>query len=275
MKKFKASAKRAYRFPEKGFAVGPGLVPSAAIENQYRKEIYELILAIVWESAPLKPTVGGDAKRRQPPPTKPTRGSLTAGAAAFNRQARRMAANFVLRVNQQSRTALGSAFRQMKESLTVPPVDVSHLEPAIVENVNLITNLANDAREKLVQLYKQYGPDQSVLYKELKHMVGSRAKLISVDQNAKIFTALNTDRMTASGLETFIWDHSSAGKTPRPCHLARDGHEFSLKGSAAELYWPDGSDANQAFNGKKGDAGKPGYAIRCRCRMRPKLSLDD
>lgn len=256
MAKFQASKKRVYRPPTKD-KVGQPLIPSAAVEQEYRAEIY----AAVMESLNL-PGYVGDAL---------TVSSLN----ILRRKAYRIASRFAAKVNRHSRTSVWSSLEKLSKAITVGVADVSDLTPQIQTNVELITNLSTAAQEKLTKLYLEHGPDQSKIYPELKEMVGSRAKLISVDQNAKIFTSLNTERMLASGLETFIWDHSSAGKTPRPCHVKRDGKEFLLSGSSAELHNLDGSDANNDDGCKKGDVGKPGYAIHCRCRMRPKLSLDD
>lgn len=256
MAKFQASKKRAYKPPTKD-KVGQPLIPSAAVEQEYRAEIYVLVL----ESLNL-PGYVGDA--------------LTVNSMnILRRKAYRIATKFVDKVKRHSRTSIWSSLEKLSKAVTVGVVDVGDLAPQIRDNVDLITNLSTDAQEKLTKLYVEHGPDQSKIYPELKEMVGNRAKLISVDQNAKIFTSLNSERMDAAGIETFIWDHSSAGKTPRPCHVKRNGKEFLVKGGPAELYNVDGSDANNDDGCKKGDIGKPGYAIQCRCRMRPKVSLDD
>lgn len=255
-KPFRARKTR-QRAPEPTHAVGQSLVPSAAIEEEYRKEIFSAVM----EALQLPGRIG-DAF---------TRTSL----ANLKRRAYRMAAAFTTKVNRHSRTSVWASIEKLGKTLTVGSVDVKDLAEPIRENVSLITNLTNDAQEKLTELYIKHGPDQSKIYPELEEMVGNRAKLISTDQNAKLFTSLNTERMIESGLDTFEWQHSSAGKTPRQCHVDRNGQLYLLKGGSSELYHLDGSNANDDPGCRKGDIGKPGYAINCRCRMKPTSSLDD
>lgn len=246
--------------------IGKALIPSLALELEYYREIYNAVYeAVVGETLPFKPE--GYAEDR-----------LTVNSLkALQRKAYALVARAVTKINRHSAKSTWASIEELaKDNLTVGKVSMEPLlQQQIETNVGLITNLGEEARAKLTALYKEHGPDQATIYKELKHMVGYRSKLIAKDQNAKIFTSLNTSRMLESGLKTFIWDHSSAGKTPRPCHVKRDGHTFLLTGGPAELHFEDGSDANYAFGGKKGDEGKPGYAINCRCRMRPTSSLDD
>lgn len=260
-KPFKARKTRE-RAPKPTTKVGPALIPNYALELEYKKEIYKLIIEAVFPAE----QAANYAEDR-----------LTVSSMKMlKKKAFALAAKFVSKVNTLSHNKMWSVIEELGKELTV---GTAELGPTIREqvqfNVGLITNLAQESQEKLTELFQAHGPDQSKIYKELEEHVGNRAKLIANDQNAKIYTSLNTERMVGSGLLTFIWDHSSAGKTPRPCHVARDGHTFLLKGSPSELYFVDGSDANSAFGGKKGDAGKPGWAINCRCRMRPSVSLDD
>lgn len=259
---FRASKTRE-RKKEPTTIIGPSLVPSFALELEYRKEIYNAILEAVLPTHQRS----GYAEDRL---TVSSMQQLKVKAYAIVTRA-------VKRINKHSAMTTWEAIEKLaQDNLTVGPAPIDNLIRAQIEtNVGLITNLAKESSVKLVELYNTHGVDASKIYPELKEMVGKRAKLIANDQNAKIFTGLNTVRMVNSGLKTFIWDHSSAGKTPRKCHMLRDGHEFLLEGGPEELKFLDGSDANFAFEGKKGDVGKPGYAINCRCRMRPSVSLDD
>lgn len=243
--------------------VGPSLIPSYALELEYRKEIYDAILEAILPTHQRS----GYAEDRL---TVSSMQQLKVKAYAIVTRA-------VKRINKHSAMTTWEAIEKLaQDNLTVGPAPIDNLIRAQIEtNVGLITNLAEESSTKLVELYNTHGVDASKIYPTLKEMVGNRAKLIANDQNAKIFTGLNTVRMVNSGLKTFIWDHSSAGKTPRKCHELRDGHEFLLEGGPEELKFLDGSDANFAFEGKKGDIGKPGYAINCRCRMRPSVSLDE
>ncbi len=84
----------------------------------------------------------------------------------------------------------------------------------------------------------------------------NRIDLIARDQNSKLYSSLNTERMKDNGVEKFRWIHSSAGKTPRPSHVAKDGEIFTL-------------DDPRLWTGPKADQGPPGWAINCRCRAVP------
>lgn len=263
-KPFKASKVR-QRKEEPTFVIGPQLNPSYADQVWYTNEIRALIFDEVARPHFKQHGFTGDKM-------------LSVNFMdVLKKKAYGIAKKMASKVNKHSSRTTWDAIEALgKETLSVglAPVDAL-IQQQIETNVGLITNLAQDTSNKITELYKKYGPDQAKIYPELKEMVGNRAKLIGRDQNAKMFTSLNTTRMLEAGIKTFIWDHSSAGKTPRPCHVDRDGKEFSLDGGPEVLNWPDGTDANGAFGGKKGDAGKPGWAINCRCRMRPKASLDD
>lgn len=89
-----------------------------------------------------------------------------------------------------------------------------------------------------------------------------RARLIARDQTAKVYSALNTDRMRQNGVTHFKWVHSSAGKTPRHTHVEKDGMIFSL-------------DDPRLWEGPAADQGPPGHAINCRCRAVPVLDVDE
>lgn len=253
------------RKPKPTFIIGKQLNPQIGVAIEYQREIHQLILEEVVAPGLRKKGFVGDR-------------ITLAGLDLLRKKAFSIAKKFVSKVNRHSAKTTWDAIEELgKQHLTVglAPAVEGLLAQQVETNVGLITNLAKETSDKITALYTKYGPDQSKIYPELQEMLGNRAKLIARDQNSKLFTSLNTARMLDSGIKTFIWDHSSAGKTPRKCHELRNGHEFSLEGGPEELKWPDGSDANQAFNAKKGDLGKPGYAINCRCRMRPKASLDD
>ncbi|USN16338.1 head morphogenesis protein [Luteibacter phage vB_LflM-Pluto] len=83
-----------------------------------------------------------------------------------------------------------------------------------------------------------------------------RIDLIARDQNSKLYASLNTERMKQNGVEKFRWVHSSAGKVPRPSHVAKDGKIFLV-------------DDPELWTGPKADQGPPGWAINCRCRAVP------
>ena len=88
-----------------------------------------------------------------------------------------------------------------------------------------------------------------------------RVDLIARDQNSKVYTSLATERMRQNGVEYFEWMHSSAGKVPRQTHVDKDGMVFQV-------------DDPRLWTGPKADQGPPGWAINCRCRMKPLIGYN-
>ncbi len=83
----------------------------------------------------------------------------------------------------------------------------------------------------------------------------SRAELIAADQLQKLTGALDEQRQKQAGIDKFQWAHSGKAK-PRPEHVARDGKIYA---------WTD----------PVATSDPPGRAIRCGCRARAVLELDD
>ena len=86
-----------------------------------------------------------------------------------------------------------------------------------------------------------------------------RAALIAVDQNNKAKAIIENARRQQLGIKRAVWQHSSAGKKPRPTHLEMEGKEFEL---SKGMFDPDA-------NGKgRGEWIWPGQLINCRCTSR-------
>jgi SPP1 gp7 family putative phage head morphogenesis protein len=92
--------------------------------------------------------------------------------------------------------------------------------------------------------------------REIGEFSEKRIELIARDQNAKLYASLNIKRLEDNGVEYFRWLHSSAGKVPRQTHLDHDGEVYRINDP-------------RLWEGPKADQGPPGWAINCRCRMRP------
>jgi len=136
-------------------------------------------------------------------------------------------------------------------------------------NHTLITGIQKEVHEKIhtAVMLSLTSPDpaqqgQSGIESALKEVSGfskKRIELIAIDQNSKLYSALSDERMLQNGIEEFEWAHSSAGKTPRPSHVAKDGMIFKLNDP-------------RLWEGPKADQGPPGWAIRCRCRKLPVIT---
>lgn len=288
---FKASKQRKRRQPEP-LLEGPALVPSAAIAGQYAAQLRALVqgyMRALAEAATGHHTPGmGDATSLENEFVGRLARVRKKHEKRLNEVAQKAARDFVMRVNTHSKTSIRSTLNALaKEPQFLPPAPelTAQQEAHIEENVALIRDLTEEAYKRVeeVVILSVNTPEKEKqgmkgiydMLREKEGMSKRRAEFIAQDQTAKVYTSLNTDRMQKAGLSTFKWQHSSAGKVPRPCHVERDGKIFSLAGGPDELLWPDGSDANPDFNAKPGDYGKPGYAPRCRCRMIAAITLDD
>lgn len=141
--------------------------------------------------------------------------------------------------------------------MTAPVNDA--YQAIIGENVNLIKSIASQHLtqvETMVMQSVQQGRDLGTLAKGLQKQFGvskRRAALIARDQNAKATAVINNIRQRELGITQGIWRHSSAGKVPRPSHVAANGKTFDLaKGMLIDGEWI-----------------LPGQKINCRCTVSP------
>jgi uncharacterized protein with gpF-like domain len=135
----------------------------------------------------------------------------------------------------------------------------------VAENVALIKNLPAQYVtnvQSAVWASVNKGADMAELSKKLHEEFGivqKRAARISIDQNNKAKARIENTRRLQINIEEAIWQHSSAGKEPRPTHVAMNGKKFNLKKG---MWDPDA-------NGKgKGAWIWPGELINCRCTSR-------
>lgn len=135
------------------------------------------------------------------------------------------------------------------------------LQAAIEENVSLIKSIPAQFHQKIegdVMRSVATGGDQGQLVKKLQKTYKTtkkRAKLIAKDQNSKATSSMTKARQVSLGIKYGIWQHSHAGKEPRPSHLANDGNKFSL-----EKGWFDPDEREWIM---------PGQLINCRCTWSP------
>lgn len=138
------------------------------------------------------------------------------------------------------------------------------LAATIGGNVAMIKSIASEHLsdvEGIVMRSVAEGRDLGTMAKEIEaryKITRKRAALISRDQNSKATAVIARVRQAEAGITRARWVHSSAGKTPRPEHVA-----FS-KGLLGGPY----------FDPTKGAylEGKwvwPGTEINCRCISRP------
>lgn len=134
------------------------------------------------------------------------------------------------------------------------------------ENVGLIKSIPEryltDVQTQVWESVKT-GADLSTLSKDLQQSYGvtkRRAALIARDQNNKAKAIIENTRRQQLGIRQAIWQHSKAGKTPRPTHVAMNGKVFDLdKGM---------------YDSAVGKYVWPGTEINCRCTSRAIIPID-
>jgi SPP1 gp7 family putative phage head morphogenesis protein len=134
------------------------------------------------------------------------------------------------------------------------------LDATVAANVGLIKSIP---QQYLVDVQTAVwntvmgGSDLSVLTDQIQDKYGvawRRAALIARDQNAKAKAVMEKARREEVGITSAIWQHSHAGKDPRPTHVKMDGESYEVDtgmwDSAVQKYiWP-------------------GTEINCRCTDR-------
>lgn len=190
-------------------------------------------------------------------------------ALVFEGFAAKMAPEFVDKAEQQATvtTLFSLKTAGIKEPKATYNAAVKETLKASVDyNHTLITNIAQESHEKIYNSVMlsltSPNPEEQGMGGIKKALVEigitnkKRIKLITTDQTAKLYCSLATERMEENGVDEFEWMHSSAGKVPRKTHVEKNGKIFKINDP-------------RLWTGPKGDQGPPGWAINCRCRMRP------
>lgn len=132
-------------------------------------------------------------------------------------------------------------------------------------NVGLIKSIASEHLsdvQGIVMRSVQEGRDLGTLAQALQKQYGvtkRRASLIARDQNNKATAAITRVRQQELGIDKAIWVHSSAGKEPRPKHVAF---------AAGRLGGPIYDISKGAKIADDGGYTWPGVEINCRCFSR-------
>ena len=131
------------------------------------------------------------------------------------------------------------------------------LQATIGEQVALIRSIGRQYHSDVAGLVMRSvaaGRDMTELSKALQERYGitrKRAALIARDQNSKATATIIRVRQLDLGITEALWLHSSAGKTPRPSHVAMNNQPYDVRKGVKlvvdpEVVWP-------------------GTAIKCRC----------
>lgn len=185
----------------------------------------------------------------------------------FDKLSTTLAQRFAGRNFQSTDTAMSAALKRSGFTIAFKPTKASMqaYQAVVAENVGLIKNLPAQYVtnvQSAVWASVNKGADMAALSQKLRQnfeIASSRAALIAADQNNKAKAVIENTRRQQLGIKKAIWQHSSAGKEPRPTHVEMEGKEFDL---SKGMYDPDA-------NGKgKGEWIWPGQLINCRCTSR-------
>lgn len=202
-----------------------------------------------------------------PSPTKALQAALAKWGAQtikrFDLMSAKIANDFTARNAQATQTAVLAQLKKAGFTVKFKPTrrSMEAFRVVAAENVALIKSIPrkyHEAVEQKVWNAVRQGSDLNKLSAELRkaHKVTvDRAALIARDQNAKAKATIERMRQLELGIHRGIWQHSAAGKEPRPTHVAMDGKQYDL----TRGMWD--SDEQEWVH--------PGQLINCRCTMRP------
>lgn len=249
--------------------------PNAGIESEYRRRLKDLLRVLEQQAIAavraawlrVYPEIAADAA--------PTSVLLQQAGelgrkweAALEQGAPALAAYFADAATERVSSQLTRILRDARISVTptLTPAMRAVKEAVISENVALIKSIPQQNLKDVEVLVAQSvarGRDLAGLVKELQARFAvsrKRAELIARDQNNKATAMLARARQLELGITQAVWMHSSAGKTPRPKHVA----------------FAAGADGGPVFDLEKGayidgEWILPGQLINCKCTSRPLL----
>lgn len=178
-------------------------------------------------------------------------------SARFAKIAARRATQFANGTMQHVDTSTKAAFRKsgMEVEFKMTAAMNDAYRAVVAENVGLIRSIPNQYFTEIQGIAMrsvQRGRDAHLMATELRARYGvtrRRAALIARDQNNKATAVINRVRQLELGITEAIWQHSTAGREPRPEHVRANGRKFDIR-KGCEI---------------DGEFILPGEKINCRC----------
>ena len=156
---------------------------------------------------------------------------------------------------QSVKTATGADIKPIIHIANMDDIKIAMIE----RNASLITNIAEDTRQKIVQSVINASVNKksvSELKADIEQILGTqaaRADLIAQDQTIKLVADLNRYRQEQAGIKRYRWVSKQDNRV-RPLHQRLNGKIYEWgKPTGAEHGLP------------------PGQPIRCRCRAKAVL----
>lgn len=177
----------------------------------------------------------------------------------FNRLSHETAAKFADKNFKATQASMDAAFKQAGFTIPFKPTRASMTayRAVIAENVGLIKSIPQKFLSEVqgaVWDSVRAGGDLASLSDTIEAKYGitaRRAAGIARDQNNKAKAVIENVRRQEAGVLAAIWQHSHAGKEPRPTHVAMHGQKYDL----AKGMW-DSAERKWIW---------PGQLINCRC----------
>ena len=209
--------------------------PNAGVEAWYRrqldKQVQEMQASVVyWLSANYR--ASGAAVAMDASPAVMMRNAMQKLAKRWTRRfddmAQKLADRFANGAMKNADASLATAFKDAGFTVEFKMTSQMNnaLQATIAENVGLIRSIPEKyftEVEGLVMRSVARGRDLSYLTDELQKRYGitrRRAAFIALDQNNKATSVLQIARQRSLGIIEGEWEHSGAGKEPRPGHVA-------------------------------------------------------
>lgn len=173
-----------------------------------------------------------------------------------------IAESFAGRTQRYTDAAIRRRMREAGFTVRFRPTvrQLSAFRAVVAENVNLIRSVPREFAkdvESAVWSAVTKGGDMHTLSTTIRKRYGvtyRRAALIARDQVNKSKATLENARRAELGITEAIWQHSHAGKVPRPTHVRMDGKRFKI--------------ADGMYDSDEGRRVQPGELINCRCSSR-------
>jgi len=246
---------------------------NAGIEAKYRRELQELVAKMAhsflywtratWKKNPPLSTVAQDKA-----PFVDLRKTMERLGRQWQRKfdeaADSMAKMFADGATRHVDDALMAALKKagFTVKFTMSKEACEGYQAVLQENVSLIKSIGADYLKDVqgdVWRAVKSGYDLDTLSKTIKARYGTTAKragFIARDQSNKAKAVIENVRRKELGITEAIWQHSGAGKEPRPSHVAASGKKYDLsKGMYLDGKWV-----------------LPGEEINCRCTSRAIIS---
>lgn len=190
----------------------------------------------------------------------------------FNSRSKGLADYMVNQQDKASKSSLHASLKELSGGLSIKTdILTDRLSNVMIastaESVGLIRSIPQEYLGKVQgALMRSIATGRGLqdLMPKIKKISGQtdrRVQLMALDQNRKVFNAINKERMQASGIKKAEWLHSGGSNEPRKSHVAMDGKIFDLKKG---MWDPDVKEWIQ-----------PGLLPYCRCTMRPVIEFED